>query len=378
MTQPSTDPSLYRAFFKNSNSVMLIVDPSDGTIIDCNTKAELFYGYDTESLCRTGMGVLDVDFNAETYAQILNRTCGDDPCQLLSRHRLASGLERDVEIHATLFQWKGRITLFAVIHDITDQRRAERQRDVALKLAQSATRAKTEFLSSMSHELRTPLNAIIGFSELIKEELLGTVGVPAYRDYATSIFESGHNLLSLISDILDYADLKAGRTTGDDADVDVATEIAVALAPFQRWIEARGHTLVINVPSDLPRLIADPDGLGQMLSNLVSNAIKYTPVPGTVGIRAWTDDTNAIRIAVSDTGIGIPSHLHKAVFHAFEHTTDAGVRNFQGSGIGLALVKSLMDVHGGRILLDSRPGQGTTLTLVFAPERTLSLVRPRS
>ena len=253
---------------------------------------------------------------------------------------------------------------------------AEKQREMTLLLqrseAERADRSKIEFLSNMTHELRTPLNAILGFSELIMSEVNGPLGDPRYRSYAASIRESGDYLLSIINDLLDMAKFNAGRTQLAEARVDLAGIVAAVA----RMIEGRAQHGAIDFHVALepptPDLLADERQLKQMLLNLASNAVKFTPPGGEVHIAGVMTEEGGYALTVRDTGIGMAEAEIPVALAPFGQIDSPLGRGHYGTGLGLPLVKSMIEAHGGRLLLVSRPGTGTTATLLFPARRVLT------
>ncbi len=229
--------------------------------------------------------------------------------------------------------------------------------------AERASRAKSEFLANMSHELRTPLNAIIGFSEVIKDERLGPVGTSAYSDYAEKIHESGLHLLDLVNDILDLSMVEAGATDIADEVVEVSTIVDAAVRLIGQTAAKRSLKIETDLPDRLPMLRADPRKLQQILLNLLSNAIKFTPPRGRVRLKAWNSDDGGFVIQVVDTGVGIaPEDIPKALSH-FGRIGNVFTRQQGGTGLGLPLAKTLVELHGGSLDLQSAVGHGTTVTI---------------
>jgi two-component system cell cycle sensor histidine kinase PleC len=230
-----------------------------------------------------------------------------------------------------------------------------------------ASRAKDEFLAKISHELRTPLNAIIGFSELMMRDKRGLAN-EQYRSYISDIHSSGRHLLDIINDILDFAKAEAGQLVLFESNVDVqqvAQAIERLLGPRAR---DAGTDLKIRIPADLPLIWCDERKLKQMLLNLVNNAVKFTPAGGTVEISARLDLEGYV-VAVRDSGIGIAVEDLSRVMEPFVQAETTLSRRQEGTGLGLALVKSMIEIHGGRLRLESALGNGTSAELVFPAER---------
>ncbi|WP_296718051.1 ATP-binding protein [Tistrella sp.] len=252
-----------------------------------------------------------------------------------------------------------------------ERRRAEAALMEAKETAELANRAKSEFLANMSHELRTPLNAVIGFSEMIALETLGPVGNPRYLEYAHDITESGGHLLAVISDILDMSKIEAGRLDLDERPVDLRAMASRARGMVQARADAGGITLETELPPGLPPVLVDERRMKQVLLNLLSNAVKFTEPGGRVTLAAVPGRDGGMDITVTDTGIGIaPEDLPK-VLTPFGQIESALSRRFEGTGLGLPLSKAIVELHGGRLLLDSRPGQGTTVTVHLPAARVV-------
>jgi two-component system cell cycle sensor histidine kinase PleC len=233
----------------------------------------------------------------------------------------------------------------------------------AKEAAEAASRVKSEFLANMSHELRTPLNAIIGFSDVMRARLFGPMHA-RYEEYVALINESGQHLLNLITDILDLSKIEAGKFVLDPQPVDLAETAAYCLDLTRRRAEETGITLTSQVPADLPMLIADPRSVKQILLNLLSNAVKFTPAGGVVSLSAEARE-GRLHLAVSDNGIGIPGKALARIGLAFEQANNDPMRAREGTGLGLALVKSLVGKHGGSVHIASQEGAGTTVSIIL-------------
>ncbi|HEY7689669.1 MAG TPA: HAMP domain-containing sensor histidine kinase [Dongiaceae bacterium] len=237
--------------------------------------------------------------------------------------------------------------------------------------AEGANRAKSSFLAHVSHELRTPLNAIIGFSEILRAETQGPLGSDRYRDYVGDIHDSGNHLLKLVNDLLDMAKAEAGRLEIRDDVVDIQEVVQACAALLDPICKAASVTLQLSVATEGRCLRGDEVRLRQILLNLLNNAVKFTPAGGDVRLTIGWNEDNAMVVAISDTGIGIgPDDLSK-VLQPFGQAGDIMTRRHQGTGLGLPLTKALVDLHGGRLQIDSELGQGTIVHIEFPPERTV-------
>jgi len=242
--------------------------------------------------------------------------------------------------------------------------------------AEGANQAKSEFLANMSHELRTPLNAINGFSEIMIAEMYGPVGDPRYKDYCRDILNSGQHLLALINDILDMSKIEAGKMNLRFEPVSLEDVAEDALRLVRNRAEAAGLALRLDF-SDLPEVEADYRAIKQVLLNLLSNAIKFTPRGGLITIHAERRNDplgERVRISVQDTGIGIPADDLARLARPFEQIESQHAKTQQGTGLGLALTKSLVEMHGGLLDLRSAPGQGTSATFSLPVKQTTQLV----
>jgi two-component system cell cycle sensor histidine kinase PleC len=225
----------------------------------------------------------------------------------------------------------------------------------------------------MSHELRTPLNAIIGFSDLMCRQEFGAIDNPQYRDYLQHIWKSGLHLLDLINDILDMSKIESGRFQLERDKVDPARVIGEVTGLLGDRARDAGVTLRTAIASNLPCLWADERRLKQILLNLLSNAIKFTPAGGTVTVQVQPAAGGDIRIAIADTGIGIPEDQIKAVLLPFTQVNSELNRKHSGTGLGLPIARSLTEMHGGTFTVTSELGRGTTVALVLPGLRTAAV-----
>ncbi len=244
----------------------------------------------------------------------------------------------------------------------------EQARDEALgerREAENANRSKTAFLANMSHELRTPLNAILGFSDMIANQVLGQEVPQRYRGYAQDINDSGSHLLSLINDLLDVAKIESGHMEIDPRDLDAHDALATVKRLITPKITAKKQTLTVSVEPNLPTLFADERAFKQIALNLLSNANKFTPEGGRIALRCGRAPQGGILIVVEDNGIGIPAAKLGTIFQPFAQADNRYDRQVGGTGLGLALVRGLCELHGGRAWIESLEGEGARVFVYF-------------
>ena len=271
--------------------------------------------------------------------------------------------------------------LETTVHDLEASRRKLQEQahqlvDLAEKYAvektraETANRSKSEFLANMSHELRTPLNAIIGFSEMMEGSMFGPLGSPKYEEYVSDIRASGQHLLDVINDILDMSKIEAGRMTLELQSISLPMVVSESL----RLVSGRAagaDVRVSNHMTDLPPVRADKRAIKQVLLNLLSNAIKFTPVGGEVRVGA-TADQNEVTVWVEDTGIGIPASALPKIGRPFEQVESQHNKTHKGTGLGLALSRSFVEMHGGTLSIESKEGVGTKVSFTLPREELVA------
>jgi signal transduction histidine kinase len=245
------------------------------------------------------------------------------------------------------------------------------EREAAHAAAVAANRTKSEFLANVSHDLRTPLNAIIGFSDTMRMGIFGSIDNPKYRDYVEYINSSGVHLLSIINDILDISKIQSGKMSLEESEVDLLQTIEASLVLLYARAREGGVRIVKKVPARLPSIRADERKLKQILLNLITNSVKYTPFGGSVTISASVNRDLGILVTVADTGIGIAADQIRTALEPFAQIENAYTRRETGTGLGLPISKALIELHGGTFELTSEVGVGTVIRFSIPASRLL-------
>ncbi|WP_162913078.1 sensor histidine kinase [Rhodospirillaceae bacterium SYSU D60014] len=262
---------------------------------------------------------------------------------------------------------EGALSVYA---DIVYRKRTEGDLRAAKREADTARAAQASFLASLSHELRTPLNAIIGFSEVIRDQILGPNGKLKHQEYAAHIHDSGTHLLSLINDILDLSKLeKEGEIPLNEEGFDVTGVVDRAVRDALPIAQEKGLSVETSIPAQLPQLFADPRRIRQILTNLLSNAVKFTPSGGKIVLSTRIEDRQGLLIEIADTGIGMTAQEIPRALAPFGQIQNVYSREHKGTGLGLPICKALVELHGGSFEVASVPGQGTTVTIRLPPDR---------
>ena len=248
---------------------------------------------------------------------------------------------------------------------------AKANSDEARRRAEEANLAKSRFLATMSHELRTPLNAILGFSEVMKNEIFGAHAAPSYKEYSTDIHDSGLHLLNLINEILDLSRIEAGRYELSEEAVQVAYAVEEACRMMALRARSKGQTIHTLVDEAMPRLWADERALRQIVLNALSNAVKFTPPGGEITLKVGWTSSGGQFLSVKDTGPGIPEDELGTVMASFGRGSHAIKTAEQGSGLGLPILKGLVELHGGVFALKSKPREGTEVIAMFPASRVM-------
>lgn len=355
----------FRTLYESTSAAVLLVD--ENRIFDANTAAlQLFGCTHRQQLCDKHPyeflppvqpnGQESISLAKEYVAIALQK--GSYRFDWV--YRKQDGQDFSAEVTLSLIKLGNRKVLQAVIHDIAERIATEKQLRQAKEAAEAGSRAKSEFLATMSHELRTPLNAVLGLSQLMRQEIFGTLN-DKQKEYVACIQSSGEHLLSLINDILDLSKVEAGKEQLNFVPLDIQELCESCLTLVREQAYDQGLKVTLSIDPKARICIADERRCKQMLLNLLSNAIKFTPA-GEVCLIV-TKEPEGVSFKVTDTGIGIPTDKLPLLFEPFRQLDSGLNRQFPGTGLGLALTQSLARLHGGAVTVKSVLGQGSEFTL---------------
>jgi PAS domain S-box-containing protein len=360
--------SSYRAFFDHAVEGIFRTTPG-GHYLAVNQALADIYGYPTPEALIIGL----TDISAQLYADHRRRAefrelmqANDVVTHFVSEIYHRSGRRIWISENARAVRdWSGELVCYeGTVEDVTEKFEQERTLRVALRQAEIANKMKAAFLAAMSHELKTPLNAVLGFSEIIRDEVLGPVGHDGYRDYAGDIHKSGTRLLSVINDILDVSRLEGGLLTIDTRPENIL-DVAESAIRLARRISHDQRRIEMDVPADMPALLVDPRRLAQALGNLLANALKFTPETGSVRFAVQLQPDGGVHLLVQDTGIGMAEETVAAALEPFRQLDGTLSRRFEGTGLGLSIAKALAELHGGMLIINSAVGEGTIVTVAL-------------
>ena len=362
----------YRAFFDHAVEGIFRTTP-EGHYLAVNQALADIYGYATPEALISGL----TDIGVQLYADPRRRDefralmqANDVVTNFISEIHHRSGRRIWISENARAVRdWSGTLLCYeGTVEDVTEKFEQERALRAALRQAEIANKMKAAFLAAMSHELKTPLNAVLGFSEIIRDELLGPVGHEGYREYAGDIHKSGARLLAVINDVLDVSRLEGGLLT-IEARRENVLDVAESAIKLARALTQDKRSIEIDVPPGVPSLYVDPRRLSQALGNLMANALKFTPEGGHVRFAARRQEDGGLHLMVEDTGIGMAEETIAAALEPFRQLDGSLARRFEGAGLGLSISKALAELHGGRLTVKSAVGEGTTVTIALPATR---------
>jgi PAS domain S-box-containing protein len=344
----------------------------EATILYVNPAFGRITGYETQEVIGQPLRFLQCRGTPQDQVERLERALIQRrAANLLLRSQRKDGKPfwNDMHVNPILADGGHVAHFVAFITDASPRIRAEENLREAKHVAEIANRAKSDFLANVSHELRTPLNAIIGFSEIMQMQMFGAMGHKQYAAYADDIHSSGKHLLSIINDILDLSKIEAGRFQLHVEPVDIEETFEDCARLVRERAENAGLQVVRRIDPATPRLLADKRAVKQILINLLSNAIKFTPQGGEVTLSAQPTASGWVAMSVADTGIGIPPEQIDNALSAFGQVDNPFTRSQEGTGLGLPIVKSLVELHSGQFQIESAVGKGTKITMVMPAQK---------
>ena len=351
----------YRAFFEDNHSVMYILDTDDAKILDTNKAAAEYYGYSREQLLN--MKISDINkLSKEQISTIVKDISEKKVSRIIGKHQLANGEFRNVEIFSGPFTVNGKTKLISIIHDITERLENEKALSEAKEAAESANKAKDEFLANISHEVRTPLNGVMGMLQLLQVAELNN----EQQLCVTTALQSSRNLLKVLNDVLDFTKIEAGKMELYNEQFELAELIKQCLELFKIQAEEKKLQLSAKITPGTPNFyIGDEGRIRQILFNLIGNSIKFTE-SGSINIKVFSlphpqQNKQRLFFSVEDTGSGIPDDKIEHIFDSFTQVDGSLSRKYQGAGLGLSIVKRLVNLIGGNISILSEIGVGTTI-----------------
>ena len=367
--------SLFEAIFRGIPDAIVYADV-DRKIVSINPGLRIMFGYDHGDLHGQPTSVLyasEEEFTRQGRLRFHQGTKTAFDPYVVNYRRKDDTVFPGETLGTPIEDKDGRaLGYIGMIRDVTERKKIERELILAKEEAEYANYAKTQFLANMSHELRTPLNAIIGFSDMMKIEAFGPMDNEHYKGYAHDISTSGNHLLDIITDILDVSKIEAGRLELAEEITDLHQLIEACLVLMETQALDRNISINRKMSEDLSLLNVDPLRIKQIVINLLSNAIKFNRDGGSVDIETLLNGEGGIVLIISDTGIGMDHDEIPQALEPFGQISDITTRPHEGSGLGLSLSRSLMELHGGRLELESSPNAGTAITCIFPAERTVN------
>lgn len=361
-----------RTVIENIAEGIVTID-TKGRIESFNPAAEEMFGYTAEEALGNSVNFLLSEEDRSQHDSYIKKS-NIHESRIVNAARDLSAQHKDghpfpIEITVSTMELQGEKKFIGIMHEITSRKNAEHKILESQKQALTANRAKSDLMANMSHELRTPLNAIIGFSSTIKEEIFGPIGNDKYREYLEDIHNSGQHLLELINDILDVSAIEAGALELNEEDVSPYNITEAMMRIIRPRAEAGQVIVTSSIDATLPQIHVDERRIKQVLLNVLSNAVKFTPQGGEVCVSAGLNDGGSLAISIRDTGIGMDTKEVEKAMSKFGQVDSGLDRKHEGTGLGLPLTQGLVELHGGAFEIKSEKGHGTLVTVTLPKER---------
>lgn len=357
----------------NSAHDAYVATDAAGTIIEWNAKAAHTFGWSREEVLGRPFATVIFTERDRPIFQGQIRSGHDFAAVTFDGRSELDAIRKDgkeitVEMTLAPVSFRDQVTYHAFLHDIGERKAVERELVAAKEMAESSDRAKSEFLAHMSHELRTPLNAIIGFSEIIRDQMMGAKP-EAYKAYAADIHSSGQHLLEIINDILDLSKAEGGYLELRARAFDVPKMLNRCVDTVRELARKVDIEIAVIVGKNLPALYGEERRIRQIVLNLLSNAVKFTPAGGCIGVRTDLTASGDLQLIVEDSGIGMTKNQIEVALTPFRQVESHLSRRYEGAGLGLPLARRFAELHEGKLIIDSAPDAGTRISVTFPKDR---------
>ncbi|WP_406657348.1 ATP-binding protein [Methanolobus sp. ZRKC2] len=352
----------FRTIFENANDGISIVD-TDSHFLGVNNQFCNLLGYRKDELLQMTMRDMEPPEYAVKSSEIMKELDTEGHAVFETIGVCKDGSTVPVELSIRRIEYEGKLALLTIVRDVTSRKKARDELIKAKIAADSANRAKSEFLAMVSHELRTPLNSIIGFSQILETEKKGQLNDEQLQ-YVRYIYKGGNDLLQIINSILDISQVEGGNSELHYSSFDINDFLNDSISLLHPIAMQKCISLDFDNRSNLTTAIADKQMLKQVLYNLLSNAIKFTDAGGSVKVIV-SNNENTLQASVIDTGIGIPKEELESIFLPFKQVEDYLTRKFDGTGLGLTIVKKFVELQGGKVWVESKVGKGSIFTFTI-------------